>query len=219
MFKRRNSGSSTKEREQRGSPLRFAEPIAAHWCSRGQLLDYRQTKYSTQDGGQQGTWWDIIVLDGINGTCDGCRVICRIGTDFTYLDGIGIWLVGPCTVLAFGKAQIWWYLTIATRVRDDDAWQIWTFFSVFYKLTIYHFNAEHSAIYLLQYRCYFEVKITRVYHSDMAGSQSISANLLFWVTLCYHECTASFWTWLSAPAWLLSRDQATSLNIDRGLNN
>jgi hypothetical protein len=30
MFKRRNSGGSTKEREQRGSPLRFAQPVAAY---------------------------------------------------------------------------------------------------------------------------------------------------------------------------------------------
>jgi len=30
MFKRRNSGSSTKEREQRSSPLRFTEPVAAY---------------------------------------------------------------------------------------------------------------------------------------------------------------------------------------------
>jgi len=30
MFKRRNSGDSTKEREQRGSPLRFASPVAAY---------------------------------------------------------------------------------------------------------------------------------------------------------------------------------------------
>jgi len=30
MFKRRNSGGSTKDREQRGSPLRFANPVAAY---------------------------------------------------------------------------------------------------------------------------------------------------------------------------------------------
>ena len=30
MFKRRNSGGSTKEREHRGSLLRFAEPVAAY---------------------------------------------------------------------------------------------------------------------------------------------------------------------------------------------
>ena len=30
MFKRRNSGGSTKEREPRGSPLRFAQPVAAY---------------------------------------------------------------------------------------------------------------------------------------------------------------------------------------------
>jgi len=30
MFKRRNSGGSTKEREQRGSPLKFANPVAAY---------------------------------------------------------------------------------------------------------------------------------------------------------------------------------------------
>lgn len=30
MFKRRNSGGSAKEREQRGSPLRYAQPVAAY---------------------------------------------------------------------------------------------------------------------------------------------------------------------------------------------
>jgi hypothetical protein len=30
MFKRRNSGSSAKEREQRSSPLRHANPVKAY---------------------------------------------------------------------------------------------------------------------------------------------------------------------------------------------
>lgn len=60
-------------------------------------------------------------MDGINRTCDGCRIIYRIGTGFTYLDGIGIWLVGTCMVLAFGKApDMMIYLTVGTRISDDD---------------------------------------------------------------------------------------------------
>lgn len=30
LFKRRNTGGSTKDREQRGSPLRYANPVAAN---------------------------------------------------------------------------------------------------------------------------------------------------------------------------------------------
>jgi hypothetical protein len=30
MFKRRNSGGSTKDREQRGSPLRYTDPVATY---------------------------------------------------------------------------------------------------------------------------------------------------------------------------------------------